>query len=199
MNEFDLDELGHIWRQQPSREEMTALVKSARRIRKRARIALIFDYMLAILVSGAVLASVIISARLETTIVGAAAIFIMLYSQIRERRYRMAELKSMTGNTEKMLDLAIEREEGRLKRSRSSLLYLGPATLLGIIFASVSSRKSIIQLIDGDSQFDPVVLAIVGLALLVITVHFFFTMKTSRKRLERLKYLRQDYNKENPA
>lgn len=131
MTDIDLDRLGDVWRQPPDAAEMARIERSAHGVARRARLSNVIDIAAGIAVSLIVLALIVANPKAQTVVVGTAAIFILLVSNVRLRRLRLVELRSLTGSTEDMLAQAIARLEATRKNARFSLLALGPALLLG--------------------------------------------------------------------
>src|SRR3546814_15869607 len=70
--------------------------------------------------------------------VGGVALFMLVTGQMRQRRLRQLELKGLTGGTASMIDQSIVRAEATLKRTKSSLLLVIPATAVGVLLGFVS-------------------------------------------------------------
>ena len=195
MNDFDLDRLGDVWRQQPDPAEMERLRKSAAAVARRARLAQVIDIAVALAVSGVVIFLVASNPKLDTILIGAAAILVMLSSIRRLQRVRRVELKTLTGSTEDMLDQSIDRVETTLRYRRYSLIAVGPALAAGLLVAYFAQGRTLVAL-EGWPLLRilwvvvavMIVLAGMGLALRAIG--------RGRKELERLKAMREAYRRE---
>jgi hypothetical protein len=131
MTDFDLDRLGDVWRQPPDAAELARLERTALGVARRARLSNVVDIAAGIAVSLVVLTLIVANPRPQTIVVGSAAILVLLVSNVRLRKLRLVELKSLTGSTEDMLAQSIARVEATRKNARFSLIALGPALLLG--------------------------------------------------------------------
>lgn len=198
MTDLDLDRLGDVWRQQPDPAELERLRRTASTVSRRARLALVVDAGMAIAVAGMVVLVVLSNPKVQTFVMGAAVILLLLGSNIRQRRLRRVELKSLSGGTEDMLDLSIERVETALKHNRVSLAGMGPVLLIGILFAT-SAESRIASLFP--SVRDPLMFRTlsIGLAIVIITgiaVFLILAIKRGRRELERLRAMREAYRHE---
>ena len=199
MTDLDLERLGNVWRQQPDPAELEELKRTAEAVRRRARWAQLVDIVAAIVVSGVVLLLVLSNPTVDTLLVGGGAIAVLLYSQVRSRRFRQKELRSLTGSTEQMLDQSIERIAATLKRARSGLIALGPAMLLGILVAYVAERRSggaLAELISANPGLRPALQIGAGLAIAAAVILVLRSMRRNRRELERLTALREAYRQE---
>lgn len=195
MSDFDLDRLGDVWRQQPDPAEMERLRKTAAAVARRARLAQVIDIAVALAVSGVVIFLVASNPKLDTILIGAAAILVMLSSIRRLQRVRRVELKTLTGSTEDMLDQSIDRVETTLRYRRYSLIAVGPALAAGLLVAYFAQGRTLVAL-EGWPLLRilwvvvavMIVLAGMGLALRAIG--------RGRKELERLKAMREAYRRE---
>jgi hypothetical protein len=198
MNEFDLDRLGDVWRQQPAPAELERLRRTAAAVRRRARLAQIVDVGAAIIVGIMVVLLVLSSPKIETVVVGSAAILILLVSQIRARRLRAVELRGLAGTTEAMLDQSIERLEKTLRHQRFSLVAIGPAIVIGNLMASTGARSFIS--LAGPLTALPgfrIVWPAFWFTVLAGTVLFVaLSMRGNRRELERLRTMRDAYRQE---
>ena len=88
MIDFDLDRLGDVWRQRPDPAELEALKRSAEIVRRRARWAQLIDIVAAVVVAAVVLLLVLSNPKVDTLLVGGAAILMLLGTQVRSRRLR---------------------------------------------------------------------------------------------------------------
>jgi hypothetical protein len=197
MTDLDLERLGDVWRQRPEPKELEEIRRAAEAVRRRARWLQVVDIVAALVVSGVVLWMVLANPKTDTLIVGGGAILILLGSQIRSRRFRQQELRSLTGSAEQMLDQSIERVRASLKRARSALFLL-PATFLvghfvgyiteggspGPLRTAIASRPGLGQII--------IVGSVVVLAAAVFLV--LRNLHKNRRELERLSALRAAYS-----
>ena len=200
MSDIDLDRLGDVWRAQPDPAEIEQLRHAAEAVQRRARWGQLADFWLAFLVSGVILALVIASPQLKTSLVGGFIILYLLYSTVRQRRLRAIELTTLTGSTERMLDQLIERAEAAAKRSRLSLIMTGPALLLGLGFAAAldrETRQSPLQKLSTMPWVGTFAVPVLVVALVVASLHLLRTNIRSRREIDRLKLLRNAYRAEN--
>ena len=199
MTDLDLERLGDVWRQRPDPTELEHLRLTAEKVRRRARWTQFIDALSAAVVSAVVLLLVAANPELETMIVGGAAILVLLAGQIRSRRLRQAELRSLTGSIEQMLDQSIGRLEGTLKRTRFHLVALAPALGLGLVFAYVvddrGGRELLTQLVSS-SWKGGLLIAAAFVLLAAMFIYFAGRMRADRKELERMLALRQSYREE---
>ncbi|MGQ0660616.1 hypothetical protein [Sphingosinicella sp.] len=202
MSEIDLDRLGDVWRAQPDPAEIERLRRSADVVRRRARFGQIADFWLAVLVSGVVLVLIVSNPRVETGLVGGAAILLMLFSTVRQRRLRMIELATLSGSTEHMLDQSIARARATIRRARLNLLTTPLGLPLGIAFGAALDRG------QGSGMYqrltsEPLITALVAITLLVaaatICVYLVRVQREAHRELERLTQLRQAYEAEGAA
>ena len=199
MTDLDLQRLGDVWRQPPDAKELEELKRSAEKVRRRARWLQVVDIVAALVVSGVVLWMVLANPETDTLIVGGGAIVILLASQVRSRRFRQQELRSLTGSAEQMLDQSIERVQASLKRARSGLILLPAAVLLGILVGSVTesrSRGPLREAFDslpglGPASYVAAVAAILGGLFLIL-----HNWRKNRRELERLQALRATFSDE---
>lgn len=199
MTDFDLDRLGDLWRQRPTPEELESLRRTAETVQRRARWAQYIDIGAAVIVAGLVLILVLSNPRVDTMLVGGAAILLLLVSQARNRRLRLEELRGLAGTADQMLEQSISRTRATLKRTRLQLLAIGPAFLLGLGIAALTDRSS------GTSyariMAEPALgfwVAGGGLILLAV-VSFTRSIRRSRQELDRLIALRQAFHAENAS
>ncbi|HWT12964.1 MAG TPA: hypothetical protein VN231_09445 [Allosphingosinicella sp.] len=197
MTDLDLERLGGVWRQQPDPAELERLQRSAAAVRRRARLGRVVDVGGAIAVSLVVLLLVLFSPRAETVAMGAAAILVLLVSNVRQRRLRQVELRSLTGSTEDMLDQSIERIEATVGHNRISLIATGPVFGLAMLFAAAAERGAPLR---GSLSGAPVLRALwfgAGLAVTVAIVLFLvLAIRRGRRELDRLRAMRDAYRKE---
>ena len=199
MTDFDLEKLGEQWRQQPSAAELEELRRSAEKARRSARWAQVIEIGAAVIVAGVVVLLVASNPRLDTALVGGAAILVLLMSQVRQRRLQRVELRSLSGSTEEMLDQSIARVEATLKRARFSLIGLPPAILLGLGFAHVVQRRAEEDLLPqaiSDPSLRYLVIGVAVLAILAGADLLFQRVRKTRQELHRLSQLRDAYRDE---
>jgi len=199
MTDLDLERLGGVWRQQPDPAAMAELQRTAEAVRRRARWAQWADAIAAAAVSGVVALLVLRNPQIDTLLVGGGAILFLLISQIRQRKLRAAELRSLTGTTEEMLDQSVERVTATLKRSRLGLIFAGPAMLTGLLLAYVVEHNSGGELASRIAAYPGLGTAIKLVAVLGfagMALHVFRQFRRSRRELERLIALREAYRQE---
>ena len=198
MTDLDLERLGDVWREQPDPAELERLRRSAIAVSRRARLQQVLDLAAAMLVAGVVLFLVASSGRLETVLTGAAAILVLLVSQIRQRRLRQMELRSLSGTTEDMLDQSVERVEATLRHNRLSLIAIGPVLGLALLFAATADAGDGPLL--GGPAGSPLLRALwlgLGLALVAgIVLFLLLAIRRGRRELERLRAMRNSYRAE---
>jgi Flp pilus assembly protein TadB len=200
MSDFDLDRLGDVWRRQPDPAEMEKLQRTAAAVSRRARLAQIVDLGAAVAVAGVVVLLVLSNPQLNTFVLGAAAILILLFSVYRQRQLRAAELKSLTGSTEEMLDQSIERVVATRKRNLFGVISMVPGLAIGYLFASAadphggSERFATMVANAGFSRFF-IPAVIVGI-LLATVIWLVRSIRASDRELERLRALRDAYARE---
>lgn len=196
MTDFDLDRLGDVWRQQPDPAELERLRRSAAAVARRARLAQVVDIGTAAAVSAVVMLLVISNPKIETFLMGAAAILVLLGSNIRLRKLRRVELMHLTGSTEDMLDQSIERIETTLRHHRFSLVGIGPAFLIGTLVASVAQGRLLFPALQTWSLFR-ILWVLVALAIVAAGMAFaLHAMGRGKRELERLKAMREAYRRE---
>lgn len=199
MTDFDLDRLGDVWRQQPDPAEMEALRHTAETVARRARRAQLADAMLGIVVSAAVLILALSHARPATVLLGGAAIALMLYSSVRQRRLRKLELESLVGSAEEMLDQSIDRLRATVKRTRLGLITMAPAFAIGIGFGAALDNDPGAGFIArfSDDPWAPLALAAILVAILAGSlIHYYHALRRDRAELERLIALRDAFREE---
>jgi len=199
MSDFDLERLGDVWRQQLDPAEMERLQRTAAMVSRRARLANIVDVGAAVIVSGVVILLVSKNPTIGTFLMGAAAIVVLLYSNLRQRRLRQVELRGLTGGTEEMLNQSIERVEATRKRNWFGVIMLGPAFAVGMLFASFVAP-------DSGEQYLPAMIADSGPRSLVLTIAIFAllaaffllirSIRSAGRELGRLITLRDAYRRE---
>ena len=202
MTEFDLDHLGDVWRAQPDPAEIERLRRSAEAVRRRARWGQLADSWLALLVSSVVLTLIISNPRIETGLVGGAAILLMLFSTLRPRRMRAAELATLGGSTEHMLDQSILRAEATVKRAGLSLLLIAPGYALGLGFGAMLDRgqgSGLLARLTSQPFVASLAAIFTLIAVAAISAHFIRIRRQARQELERLTQLRRAYEAEGAA
>ena len=196
MSDFDLERLGDVWRQQPDREELERLRRTAEAVQRRARWAHWTDIAAAVLVAGVVIFLVASNPETDTLLVGGAAILVLLIGQVRQRRLRAEELQSLTGTAEQMLDQSISRVRATIKRTRFSLYTLPPAFLFGTLIAHVvSGGRDLLPQSTAGPLFGLAAIVVVVL----VSIHFVRTSRRCGTELERLEALRRSYRQENES
>jgi hypothetical protein len=199
MNDFDLDRLGDVWRQQPDAAEMERLQRSAAAVSRRARFSRIVDAAAAIAVAGMVIILVLANPRSEAILMGAAAIVILLYSNIRQRKLRQVELRSLTGSTETMIQQSLERVETTLKYNRYAVVIFGPAVLVGILFAEAALGRRAGSLFPAIQDMPELRILILGASVAAVTggiIYLLIAIRRGRRELERLKAMADAYRTE---
>lgn len=198
MTELDLDRLGDLWRQRPSAAEMESLRRTADAVRNKARWGQFVDIAAAVVVAAVVVILVLTNPRIDTLLVGGAAIVIMLAGQARSRRLRADELRSLTGSSEEMLDQSIARTRATLKRTRFQLIGIVPSFLLGLGVAALVDRSSgqLYARIASDPSLGLWMAAGAILVVAVVAMAFTRSLRASRHELERLASLRETFRAE---
>lgn len=196
MNDFDLDRLGDVWRQQPDPAEMERLQRSAAAVSRRARFSQILDVAVAAALAGAAIFLVSLNPRSEAVLAGAAAIVVLLYGNIRQRRLRQVELRSLTGKAEDMLQQSVERVETTLRHHRLTLLAMGPTCLVGVLFGVTVIGRNGISHLSGTPLLRPLLFGGGIAALAAFSLFLLFAIRRGRRELERLKALRDAYRHE---
>lgn len=185
MTDFDLDRLGDMWRQEPDPAEIAALRRAAEDIARNARRSQIIDAATAIAVSLAVMVLAWSNPKAETIVIGGAAIMMMLYSSVRQRQLRKAELQSLTGTTEEMLDQSIARAKATLKRTKLGLLATPPALGVGIGFGAAldsGDGGTLVNMLAGNSNS---MFAIAAILVFIMTAGFiYYSRMIGRTRVE---------------
>jgi hypothetical protein len=199
MSDFDLDRLGDVWRQQPDPAELEALRRAAEAVRRRARWSQLIDVAAGLVVAGVVLFLALSNPQRDTLVVGGTAIMVLLYSLIRQRRLREAELRGLTGSAEEMLDQSIVRVQAALKRAKFGALIMPAGVILGLALGYLTDRRSPgdpVSWYHGQPGLAAAVLVLACGSLAVATLFLFRSMRKSRQELERLTGLREAYSKE---
>ncbi len=200
MSDFDLERLGDVWRQQPSAAELEALRQTAEKVRRRARWGHVVDSIAAVAVAAVVLVMVFANPRVDTLLVGGAAILVVLGSQVRQRRLRQEELKALSGSVEEMLDQSATRVEATMKRARSQLILMVPGAPLGVAVAAFAyrglERGLFAEALSGTAL---VVIPVAVAALAAMVMHLIRTIRRGRVELERLTAMRAAYRGESAS
>jgi len=198
MIDFDLDRLGDVWRQRPDPAELEALKRSADAVRRRARLAQLIDIVAAVVVAAVVLLLVLSNPQVNTVLVGGAAILMLLGSEVRSRRLRQEELRSLTGSTEQMLDQSITRTKATIKRSRFQLLSAVPGLSLGLLLAYVvdDGAAGTLRKLSSDPGTRIIVTLVLVFVLTALMAYLVKTIRASRRELDRLVALREAYRGE---
>lgn len=198
MTDIDLDRLGDVWRQQPDPAEMERLQRTAAAVSRRARLAQVVDIGAAIAVASVVVLLVFSNPSGGTVVMGAAAILVLLVSNIRLRKLRQVELRSLTGSTEDMLDQSIERIDTTLRYNRFTLIAMWPGLIIAALFAASAERQA--GSILGSLRDAPIfrlvwnggwVAAIAGLVVFLT-----LAIRRGRRERERLRTMREAYRQE---
>ena len=199
MTDFDLDRLGDVWRQQPDPQELERLRVSAAAVARRARLAQVVDIGAALAVSIVVILLVASNPKLDTILIGAAAILVLLGSNIRLRKLRRVELSNLNGSTEDMLDQSINRVETTLRHHRFALIGVVPAFAIGILVAALTRGGLLIPVLQNGGMAR-ILWVLLPLTLVVGGMIFAFrAMKRSKRELERLRAMREAYRLEHES
>ena len=199
--DLDLDRLGDLWRTEPDPQEMQRLQRAATSAARRARWGQVSDYLLAALVSIAIIAIVASNPSLKVGLAGAAAILVMLFGTNYQRRLRRTELKALTGSSEEMLDQSIERLVATRKRAAFGLLMAIPSVLIGLGLGAVieSDSSELIARWRENPEALRLFEAVVVGVLVMFLVQMFVAARRSRTELARLRALREAYRQENES
>jgi hypothetical protein len=193
MTDFDLDRLGDVWRQKLDPAEMERLQRTAAAVGRRARIAQILDILAGAAVSVVVIFLVWTNPRFETFLLGGAAILVLLVSNMRLRKLRQVELRSLAGSTEDMLDQSINRLETTLKYKRFSLIATGPALVVGFLLAWAAGAYPGVMVLPALR----LVWRGTTIALLAgVVVFLVIAIRRERRELQRLRAMRESYRLE---
>lgn len=193
MTDFDLDRLGDVWRQQPDPAEMERLQRTAAAVSRRARFSQILDIFAGVAVSVVVIFLVWTNPRFETFLIGGAAILVLLGSNIRLRKLRQVELRSLTGSTEDMLDQSINRLETAIRHKRISLILIGPGLILGALLAWAAGASPAML---GVPTFRMVWRGTTIAVLAGIILFLIVAIRRERRELGRLNAMRESYRLE---
>jgi len=194
MIDRELDDLGGLWRQEPDRAEIEALRRSAARIARRGRMARAIEGGFAGLI--AIVALVIVVARpsFDVALMGGTVILILLISQMRQRRLREVELKSLTGSAAEMLDQSIARVDAAIRRNRFGLIGMVPALAVTLVFAHLAERRRGAPIIPYElvpSDWRGIGMLIAVLAVVIVVVRTIQAMRAGRREVERLRDVRR--------
>lgn len=198
MSDFDLDRLGDVWRQQPDPAEMERLQRTAIAVARRARLAAILDICASVAVAAVVIILVITNPRIQTLVMGSAAILVLLGSNIRLRKLRQVELKGLTGTTENMLDQSINRVETTVRHHKFTLYAIAPVLLVTFIFAATAApeRRAILLGFGEIPWFRSIVLGTGITALIALAIFLIIFIGRGRRELNRLNAMREAYRQE---
>jgi Flp pilus assembly protein TadB len=199
MTDLDLEKLGEQWRQQPDPAELEELRRSAESARRRARWGQLIEIAAGIIVGIVVLALVLSNPQVDTALIGAVAILVLLISHSRQRRLRRIELQSLSGGTEEMLEQSVARTEAQLKWARFSLIAWGPALIIGTLVAHLVQNRAGRQLWPETVSGAEIRLVVIGVAVLsmaVMALHLLRMIRKAKRQLERLIQLREAYRRE---
>jgi hypothetical protein len=199
MTDLDLDRLGDVWRQQPDPAEMELLRRSADAVRRRARWSQLFDVGSAIFVAAVVILLVFSNPQRTTVLMGSAAVLFLLYSNVRTRRIRQIELRSLTGTAENMLDQSSERLEATLKHGRFMLIALGPGVAIGALLAAsanISSEGGLFAPLRSSPSLRLLFLVGTIAGLSAMMAYLALSIRRSRRELARLTAMRESYREE---
>lgn len=201
MSDFDLDRLGDVWRQQPDPAEMERLQRTAIAVARRARLGAILDICAAVAVAAVVVILVITNPKIQTLVMGSAAILVLLGSNIRLRRLRQVELKQLTGTTEDMLDQSIARVETTRRHHKFTLYSISPVLLGTWIFAATAAPNpgSIFGSFSETPWFRPISLGTGVAAVVALAVFLIVSLRRGRRELNRLKTMREAFREESDS
>jgi hypothetical protein len=200
MTDFDLDRLGELWRQDPEPAEIERLRRTAKMVSRRARMAQIADTVGAIVVSVVMLGVTILNPQPTTVVVVTAALLMILYTFVRNRKLRETEIRMLSGTTEEMLDQSIERARATRKRMRLNLISVPVAIVVysALIFAARRGNdptilRSQLHLSEHMVLVTTIVLVLVAAFM---TIGYARTFIRSRAELDSLEWLRDAYRRE---
>jgi len=199
MNDFDLDHLGDVWRQQPDPAELESLMRSAEAVRRRARWGQLVDVASALVVGGVVLFLILLNPERDTLVVGGVAIMFLLFGQYRQRRLRQEELRSLTGTAEEMLDQSIARIEATVRRTRFSLGALPAGFIIGLIFSYFADNPvsgDLMRRLSAGAGLGALILGITALVVIAAAFSLMRTIRRATNELIRLNSLRDAYRAE---
>ncbi len=199
MSDFDLDRLGELWRQDPEPAEVERLRRAAARVSRRARMAQLADTIGAIIVSASLVAVTTINHEPRTILIVTAALLLILFTFVRNRKLREAEIRMLSGTTEEMLDQSIERARTTRKRMRFNLVSVPVAIVIYSVLISLGrgTENSILRArlhLSEDMIFVGAIMLVLVAGLL--TVGYARTFIRSRIELGWLERLRDAYRRE---
>jgi hypothetical protein len=198
MSDFDLDRLGDVWRQQPDPAEMERLRRTAIAVARRARVAAILDVLTALAVAGVVIVLVLANPKVQTFVMGSAAILVLLGSNLRQRKLRQVELKQLTGTTEEMLRQSIDRIETTLRHHKFTLYGIAPLFLATYIFAKIVAPNpgSLLGGLRETPWFRPITFGAGVAAVVALAIFLILSIRRGRRELNRLNVMRDAYSLE---
>jgi len=198
MTDFDLDRLGELWREDPETAQIERLRQSAMAVSRRGRLAQLADAIGAVVAGIGLVAVAAIGHNPKTFVAAGAALLLMLFSVMRNRKLREAEIRMLTGTTEEMLDQSIDRARARHKRMRFNLLF-SPLSI-PVILWMISTRDRGPGGLQAAIARHPVlpleVLGVIALVIVGIAFVYIRSLPRSRAELERLESLRDAYRRE---
>jgi len=133
--------------------------------------------------------------KAETVVMGAAAILVLLFSNIRLRKVRRIELGNLTGSTEEMLDQSINRTETTLRHLRVSIIGFPLTLLVGALVGYATQGHRILEAARGwplRSVLAPLG-AVIAVGVIVFSIR---AIGRNRRELERLQTMREAYRSE---
>jgi hypothetical protein len=198
MGDFDLDRLGDVWRQQPNPAEMQRLQRTAIAVARRARLAAIVDVLTALAVAGVVIVLVLANPKVQTFVMGSAAILVLLGSNLRQRKLRQVELKELTGTTEEMLRQSIDRIETTLRHHKFTLFGIAPVFLASYVFAKMMAPNpgSLLGGLRETFWFRPILFGAGVAAVVALAIFLILSIRRCRRELNRLNVMRDAYSLE---
>jgi hypothetical protein len=198
MSDFDLDRLGEMWRQDPEPAEIEHLRATARTVSRRARMAQFVDTVGAFVVGMALVALVIVSQSPKTFVAVSAALLLMAFSVINNRKLREAEIRMLTGTTEEMIDQSIERLVSKRKRMRFNTLSMPFVLPIGIWLIASRDRGygSFEAAFAEDAMLRFALITLVLVCLLGPPLLYARPYLRSRREQAQLELLREAYRRE---
>lgn len=197
MSDFDLDRLGDVWRQQPDQAEIESLKRAADAVHSRARWRRVIDIVSALVVSGVVLFLALQNPERDTLVVGACAILILLYGHYRQRRLREADLRSLTGSAEEMIDQSIGRIETTIRHHKAALIGIGPTFLVALLFSATADRGgNLLEPLRDMPWFRVIWIGAWVAVVAMFVIYLLFAIRRARSDLVRLYAMRNAYRQE---
>ena len=200
MTEIDLDRLGDVWRQQPDPAEMEELLRSASKVSRRAKFSQIVDAVGVVVAIMVVVALVTLNPRTEFLALGGATMFVLLVSNVRLRKLRQVELRSLTGSAEDMIEQSIERVENTINYQRLCLFAMMPVLIAAYSAASLfvdHPRGGLLDFIFGSAPAVRVLWVGAGIgAMAGLTVLMAASLRRNRRELGKLCAMRDAYREE---